>query len=320
MSDERDELHILEAPHERTVSVEVITPETAETMLRFNTRNRKVNDRLVDELVRQILADEFLFNGDTVRFSWGVEVEGPDGPICDQVTGKPVLVPILLDGQHRLAAIVKANKPVETVVIRGLDPKTQVTIDTGRKRTTADHLRIGQEKESTNLGALLAGAWKWDSGDRLFVSNPKPTPIECQKLLDENEERVRRALDMGLQTGREFPDLSKSSLAVAHYILSPLDKEHVPYFFRLIGSGLNLTDGHPVAALRKRASSYRRTGQPMTMRRQVGLVVKAWNKCVLDETVGSITQDVSARVDEPLNPMGRWIGMLTDAKFKSDEG
>lgn len=292
-----------------TVGLETITPEEASILLRLNTRNRKINETLVDELVRQIQAGEFLLNGDTVRLSWPVG----DGEIK---------LPILLDGQHRLRAIEKSGVALETIVVRGLDPKTQVTIDTGRKRTTADNLRIEGFKESTNLGAILAGAWKWDSGDRLFVSKPSPTPIECQRLFQENPERVNRALDVGLQTGREFPDLSKSALGIAHYILSAVDQEHTPYFFRLIGSGLKLTEGHPVAALRHRASSYRRQGaqqQPMTARRQVGMVIKAWNKCVLNEEVKNLTQDVSARVEEPLNPMGRWIPMLTDATFKSDE-
>lgn len=323
MSNEQLDL-ALEVPDKPVFSIEPITPAMASVMLRFNTKNRKVNEKLVDEQVRQILSGEFLFNGETVKLSWGVEIIGPDGKPMTDEQGNVIKVPILLDGQHRLRAIEKAGETnpdlvVEILVVRGLDPKTQPTIDTGRKRTTADSLRIEGEKESTNLGALLSGAWKWDSGDRMFSTNPKPTPIECQKLLEENEERVRRALDVGLQAGRGFIDLSKSSLAISHYILSALDQEHVPYFFRLIETGFNLVEGHPVAALRKRASSYRRTGQPMTTRRQVGLVIRAWNKCVLDETVGSLAQEASARVEEPLNPMGRYIPMLAAAEFKSDE-
>lgn len=320
MNDEQLDLPTTEAAVKPDVSIEVITPEKAAIMLQLNRRNRKVNESLVDELVRQILSDGFLFNGDTVRLSWEVPVEGPDGPLRDS-QGNVVKLPILLDGQHRLHAIVKANKPVETIVVSGLDPKTQYTVDTGRKRTVGDAMRIDGEKESTNLGALLAGAWKWNSGDRNFSTKPKPSPLECQKLFKEDEARIRRALDVGLQTGREFPDLSKSSLAVAHYILSELDKEHVAYFFRLVGSGLNLAEGNPVAALRKRAASYRRQGaqqQPMTMRRQVGLIIKAWNKCVLNEPTANITQAVNERVDEPLNPMGRSLPMLTEAEFKSE--
>jgi hypothetical protein len=54
----------------------------------------------------------------------------------------------LLDGQHRLAAVVKANKPVQMMVLSGLPAavnfrlKTIDTFDIGKKRNLAQQLRI----------------------------------------------------------------------------------------------------------------------------------------------------------------------------------
>lgn len=295
----------LEFPSEPTAEFQTVTPEMAELLLRhLNIKNRVVNERLVLEHVRSILAGDYVVNGETIKLSWPVPRENGSS------------LPILLDGQHRLEAIVRAGKPVMILVVRGLDPDTQATIDTGRKRSGADWFKINGEKEYTTLAAVTTGIWKWNLGDRKFNTSPKPTPLEIDQLLKVHPE-IRRSLEIGIQTSRGFPDLKRSSLAVAHYILSQLSEEHAPYFFRLIETGVGLEEGHPVLALRRRASSYRRRHEPMTLKREVGLIVQAWNKCVEGEGVSRIIQTADDAAPEPLNPMGRYLHLLQDAQTKT---
>ena len=74
-------------------SVETITPEKAVEYLRHNTNNyRKLSLATVSKYVAEIKAGRWQLNGETIVF-------GEDG--------------ILKDGQHRLAAIAKAGKPIE---------------------------------------------------------------------------------------------------------------------------------------------------------------------------------------------------------------
>jgi hypothetical protein len=48
----------------------------------------------------------------------------------------------LLDGQHRLEAVVHSGVTISSVVVRGLSPAARDTIDTGRRRRLADVLAI----------------------------------------------------------------------------------------------------------------------------------------------------------------------------------
>jgi hypothetical protein len=49
----------------------------------------------------------------------------------------------LIDGQHRLAAVVKANVPVEMMVFSGLDDESIFAIDQSRPRSKFDAIKIG---------------------------------------------------------------------------------------------------------------------------------------------------------------------------------
>jgi hypothetical protein len=61
----------------------------------------------------------------------------------------------VLDGQHRLHAIIAADDSVEVLVSRGVDPEDFGVIDTGASRTPSDSLKIAGH---TNVNVLAAVA------------------------------------------------------------------------------------------------------------------------------------------------------------------
>ena len=82
------------------IKVETITPSWASEVLeKRNTRNIRFQKTWAEKLARDIKAGTFLLTHQGIAFD-------EDG--------------ILLDGQHRLAAVVMANKPVEMLVSRGI--------------------------------------------------------------------------------------------------------------------------------------------------------------------------------------------------------
>lgn len=318
-------------PSEFHAEPEWVTPEQAAWMLQFNTKNRKLGEKRIDELCRIMLAGKFKLNGEAVKLSRGVDplIDRHSGdPIVDG-EGRPMLAPRLLDGQHRLAALVEAGKTnpnikVQMLVIRGLAPDTQSTMDTGTKRTAGNVFQIAGETNANVMASLLANVWKWDAGDHKFGTHPKPTTTELEEMLSDPIEgpKLRRSLEVGIRTGGSFNSLSKTSLAVSHYLLARLDPEmqFVPYFFHLIATGENLSKGNPVLALRERARRNREGNQRqyMTMSRQVGLVFRAWNNCVKGEAVSTLIQTANEAVIEPLKPRGGDVPFLTSAEFNSD--
>lgn len=95
--------------------VELITPEMARYYLECNTaKNRPINPSRVANWVRTIRDGEWILTHQGAAFSTADE---------------------LLDGQHRLAAIVEAGIPVQMMVTTGLDPESFRAMDRGWTRT-----------------------------------------------------------------------------------------------------------------------------------------------------------------------------------------
>ena len=115
--------------------IETITPAKAQEYLKVNTYNRPLAKAYVNALADQMARGQWKMNGEPVIFS-------------DKGH--------LLDGQHRLAAIVKSGVSVEMSVTRGVDENTFATIDTGKGRTGADVFAIAGIKNYVLISAGLA--------------------------------------------------------------------------------------------------------------------------------------------------------------------
>lgn len=117
------------------VKLETITPAVAEKYLEKNLCNRHVREGWVSELANIIKMGR-----------WKIVHQG----IGFDKMGK------LIDGQHRLLAIIKAELPVDMYVARGLDETTREVVDTQAKRTPADILRIhGFNYQNKNFAAMV---------------------------------------------------------------------------------------------------------------------------------------------------------------------
>ena len=98
-----------------------VTPELAKTFLSRNEENRRVRNGWVNYLAFTIKNGEWIQTHQGIAFS---------------ESGR------LLDGQHRLLVIIKANIPVHVMVTHGLDDKAFSAIDNGMKRTNQDLTRL----------------------------------------------------------------------------------------------------------------------------------------------------------------------------------
>jgi hypothetical protein len=84
-----------------------------------NHGNRNQRSMKIDLYARDIRDGNWMFTGESVKFDWDDR---------------------LIDGQHRLEAIIAADLPVSTMVVRGLDPAVQSVLDTNARRSAADAL------------------------------------------------------------------------------------------------------------------------------------------------------------------------------------
>ncbi|AGJ54052.1 MULTISPECIES: hypothetical protein [Streptomyces] len=113
-----------------------VPPELAAKWLTHNTSNRPLSKGTVQQLAAQIQRGEWQLTHQGIAF------DEDD---------------VLIDGQHRLAAIVKAGVAVPLTVTHGV-PRTAFTVmDTGCKRTGRDTLALAGEANANYLAAALRG-------------------------------------------------------------------------------------------------------------------------------------------------------------------
>lgn len=104
-----------------TTEIELITPEMAQQYLSTSLGNRPLNKRAVRQYAAMMQLGRWAMNGES---------------ICFDSNGA------LVNGHHRLHAIMLGQVPVEILVVRGVDPKAWFTYDTGKMRSGSDVFQI----------------------------------------------------------------------------------------------------------------------------------------------------------------------------------
>lgn len=114
--------------------VVIITPQMAADWLRdANKGNRKLNEAHARRLADQISAGQYLLTHQGIAFD-------RDGR--------------LVDGQHRLRAIVLAGQPVQMLVTRGLQARAFLAVDSGAIRTAGHTLGIAGHKNASRIAGI----------------------------------------------------------------------------------------------------------------------------------------------------------------------
>ncbi len=141
--------NIIKFPHaakiygsDRNIIAEVmtITPDEATSWLRCNKSNRPVRKKHVAFLASEIVKGNWQVNGQAIVIADDEQV---------------------LDGQHRLFAIIEAGKPIQSLVVYGITPEAFRTIDTGAVRTGSDALCLHFDDCSQAVIKAVATAVQW---------------------------------------------------------------------------------------------------------------------------------------------------------------
>ncbi len=239
------------------VEIVTITPDLAKQWIKAaKVRNRRLRDDYVAKLAEAMRRGEFQFNGDAIRWSKSN---------------------IILDGQHRLEAIIRSGVSVQQIVVRGLDDDSQVTMDRQNKRTLGHHLDIMGETNSKTLTAAVNMAWQWDQGARWNIGRTTagtPTYEQAYDFLRDHP-GIRVSVEV-TKPLRSKKVMRESTGALIHWIFSNLNPDACEDFFERLISGAHVDDGDPIFALRERSKDLRseKLETPETI---VPLACKAWN-------------------------------------------
>lgn len=256
VSDEMDQFPLAPEQFDWAVmaaGIYLVTPEVAARWLKCNTHNRIARALQIDAWARDMLAGKWRFNGDAFVF-------GTDG--------------VLLDGQHRLHAVQAAGRPILAVVVTGVAPRAQETIDTGVKRTFGDQLQLRGVPNAKNAAALVMKIWLWRN-DGIRWSLQKPTTAELFDVFADVPD-----VHVDLQRAAAARSAIKAPASVyglASHLFRAIDEADAETFFDRLSSGVGGAEGDPVLVLRKRLIANAGARLKLGDAELLALIIKAWN-------------------------------------------
>lgn len=288
-------------------SVELMTPDRADELLRFSfgkISQRHLSDRRVRALVRA------LENGE-----WKVTHQG----VALDDAG------VVVDGQHRLAAIHQFGKPVPIMVTTGVERDAFSVIDVGAKRTAADALHIAG---FTNTNVVAAAArlvmtWKAVETDPNTTWGQAYSRVSTPQLVEFMQSSTGTTL-MHCQQPANRVAMAWGRVGVRSFmtaIITLLAESDTPaalraeYIERLI-DGAYLRPTSPILALRRymiaETGWVRNSNNVQAMRNRVGMcvVIKAYNEYLL----GVDRQLMSFRENESQPRILSWYALDEDMR------
>lgn len=250
--------------------VQVITPKRAAEYLELNTANRPLTKSKVREFAEAMRRGE-----------WKITHQG----IAFDTTGA------MIDGQHRLAAIIEADMAIETMVMRDVPVNAFDVLDTGKRRNAADVLAIEGEKSATMLAAMVRTVYLYENRPELTWSGGGAAVTNHQIVQTlEQHPKLRDFLGLGEQLAGAT-GMIKSAAGAASYLVAQTNPrtDLQPWWDGLI-EGAGLTKGDPRLLFRRVMfnNARKQAGQPQRRREtreHLALYLKAFNAWITGEPI-----------------------------------
>lgn len=245
-------------------AVRDIDPDLARELLVSNTRNRNLRHRVVASYAADMAAGAWRENGESIKIA-------ADGTI--------------VDGQHRLHAIIESDTKQRMLVVTGLPMDAQDTVDGGAKRSFADVLKLRGEPRYVSVAAIARRVEAWVRGHRTTKGNYVPTTTQLLAALEEFPD-IRLAAEVadGVRTHIPIP---ASALGLCHWLFMRIQAadadersqlhEDVTNFFDRLRDGADLAANHPIAVLRRTAIENMTSKSRLNEVVMTAYVIKAWN-------------------------------------------
>ena len=220
-------------------SIEAINADKARELLEGNTSNRNLRSGYITRLADQFVSGTMI---------------GGVGSVILTDEGR------LLEGQHRLHALISADRKKpgivwHAVVVRGQIPEAMAVIDTGLSRRLSDFLKMERhEKYSSTLAGALTSYYRLlrrlDIDKNVWQASV-PSNFACLDLLDNNpqiREAVHVISTMRARANIHFPP----TLAAPMFcMMESVETGAGLSFFTALQSGMFGEDQQPLHRLRE---------------------------------------------------------------------
>lgn len=247
--------------NKETTTWEVITPQKAQEYLAMNKNNRKLMSRVVDSYAQDLKDGKWIIGTST---------------ICFDINGN------LIDGQHRLSAIIKAGISVRMEVKRNLSEDAFKAMDIGKVRQPKDMFNIAGVSNYQNLSGVIRATLQFEQES--FVRNTKRmSNPELWEIYNMMPDKYDEACKIGCTYYSQFKDISVSFWG-AMYLHLTLTKKHssekVLRFFDELSDKIS-TENDTLRLFRKKLRNMRELSDSVSRSPVfLTLLIRTWNAWV----------------------------------------
>jgi hypothetical protein len=249
-----------------------ITPELAKQLLSLNTSaNRAVRKAKVDSYAKDMISGLWRLTHQGIAFDWHGN---------------------LVDGQHRLHAILKSGVTLQVYAYRGLNPDHFAVLDTGAARSAGDFLKKMSFTYPGTVGAAARLVLRYGKAQVSQGTSSKSSSIsnsQIEVFCKKHYEEIGEASYIAVSAYNRFCGLRKSGTAAFLMLASEVNIEtyHAACeFIEMVASGANLAKGSVPLAFRNYLSVNNiRTHNLNSTDFSLAVLIKAWNKHVNGSTI-----------------------------------
>lgn len=237
---------------------QLITPAIANELIQRNKHNRQIRKSVL-----------FRYSHDMANGRWK---QNTAEVIKIAKTGR------ILDGQHRLHAVIKSGVSIYFYVATGLDEDVFDVLDTGKSRNAADVFTIADIRNSHQLSAIIAyfNLLKDNKRQGRHVDR-KPTNAELLEQYYEEplfwQNITNRTMVLYTSFAKILPGSTIGGFLAYLYKLNP---EKADNFMEQLCTGLNVTN-QSIALLRNKLMQDRMSPRKMQPTLKMALIIKTWN-------------------------------------------
>jgi len=236
------------------IKKQLITPARAQELLQANLNNRQVRTKTVAKYANEMINGRW--KEDTFEL------------IKISKTG------IILDGQHRLLAVVKSKMPIYFHLVENVEDSVFDVLDTGSVRNASDVFHINKIKYSTATPAIISFYFYLKNN-----AQKGGNKTNSELLAIYNESPIE--WDFISKTATEFYKafgkvLSASQIGGMLYFLMKIDKDDALNFMEQVCRGKNI-QLDVINILRNRLVLEKVSVNKLTTQTKMAYIIKSWN-------------------------------------------
>lgn len=284
------------AKHKNKLEIITVTPAMATQLLELNELNRPLSGSHVQRIADQITAGKWKFNGDTIKIANDDSV---------------------LDGQHRLWAVVESGCSIDTIIVHGIEREAFATIDTLRKpRSVGDTLAINGLLRYRNIAAsALQWLIRYQRGILTEYKAPKHR-IENSDV----EEAFRHHPQIGTAAERavSLRGLANPSvMGFFYYLLSGQNEELAETMMSTLSDPTEVSVDDPFFRLRAYfVADHHKRKEPVTT---IALAIKAANAAYRNQKIQRLNWKSSGKQAEELPKLNVSSNARSSKKTRKNE-